>query len=61
MTTLPEETVARDADSTADTDVVVVGGGAAGLSAGVFLARYGVVREYVAGLRTDQPDTTSDR
>jgi thioredoxin reductase len=43
MTTLPEATPARDPDSAVDADALVVGGGAAGLSAAVFLARYGLV------------------
>jgi len=42
MTTLPKETPATDPDSVVDHDVAVVGGGAAGLSAAVFTARYGL-------------------
>jgi len=42
MTTLPEETPATDPDSPVDHDVAVVGCGAAGLSAAVFTARYGL-------------------
>jgi len=42
MTTLPTETPAADPGSAVDHDVAVVGGGAAGLSAAVFTARYGL-------------------
>jgi hypothetical protein len=42
MTTKPTETPASDPDSPVDHDVVTVGGGAAGLSAAVYTARYGL-------------------
>lgn len=42
MTTLSTDTAATDPDSPVDHDVAVVGGGAAGLSAAVFTARYGL-------------------
>jgi len=42
MTTLPGETPATDSTSPIDHDVAVVGGGAAGLAAAVFTARYGL-------------------
>ncbi len=42
MTTMPSETPARDPESPVDRDVVVVGGGASGLAAAVFTARYGL-------------------
>jgi hypothetical protein len=42
MTTRPTETPAADPDSVVDHDVAVVGGGASGLSAAVFTARYGL-------------------
>ncbi|EMA43409.1 FAD-dependent oxidoreductase [Halococcus saccharolyticus] len=42
MTTLPEETPANDSSSPVDHDVAVAGGGAAGLAAAVFTARYGL-------------------
>lgn len=41
-TTLPSQTPAADPDSPIDRDVVVVGGGASGLAATVFIARYGL-------------------
>ena len=42
MTTKPTTTDATDPDSLVDHDVAVVGGGAAGLAAAVFTARYGL-------------------
>ncbi|RLM71319.1 FAD-binding protein [Halorubrum sp. Atlit-8R] len=42
MTTRPDTTPAADPDSRIDADVAVVGGGAAGLSAATFVARYGL-------------------
>jgi len=42
MTTRPTDTPATDSDSPIDHDVAVIGGGAAGLSAAVFTARYGL-------------------
>ena len=42
MTTKPTTTAATDPDSPVDHDIVVVGGGAAGLAAAVFPARYGL-------------------
>ncbi|WP_053771739.1 FAD-dependent oxidoreductase [Halorubrum tropicale] len=42
MTTRPDTTPAADPDSRTDADVAVVGGGAAGLSAATFVARYGL-------------------
>ena len=42
MTTKPTTTTATDPDSPIDHDVAVVGGGAAGLAAAVFTARYGL-------------------
>lgn len=42
MTTRPTHTAATDPDSPIDHDVAVVGGGAAGLAAAVFTARYGL-------------------
>jgi len=42
MTTKPTSTPAADSDAHVDHDVAVVGGGAAGLAAAVFTARYGL-------------------
>jgi len=42
VTTKPTDTPATDPDSPVDHDVAVVGGGAAGLAAAVFTARYGL-------------------
>ncbi|MEF8824784.1 MAG: FAD-dependent oxidoreductase [Halapricum sp.] len=42
MTTAPTDLPSADADSPVDHDVAVVGGGAAGLAAAVFTARYGL-------------------
>ena len=42
MTTKPTTTAATGSDSPVDHDVAVVGGGAAGLAAAVFTARYGL-------------------